>query len=219
MLINEMLDNIEVVIFDLDGTLIDSMKTWVKIDIEYLAKFNKRVPEDLNESIEGMGFRETAEYFKERFDIPDSIEQIELDWNKAAYSKYAKEILLKDGVKSFIKKIKERNIKLAVATSNSRELTEVCLKRLQVFEDFDVIKTADEVKAGKNSPDIFIDVANALGVECEKCLVFEDIVTGLQAGIDANMKVCAVYDDFSKDTDDEKRKIADYYIYSYHEIV
>jgi len=219
MLISEMLENIEAVIFDLDGTLIDSMKTWKKIDIEYLAKFDKRVPEDLNDEIEGMSFTETAYYFKERFDIPDSIEQIKKDWDDAAYSKYAHEVLLKDGVKSFIKKLKEKNIKLGIATSNSRKLTQVALERLKIIDYFSVIKTACEISKGKDSPDIYKEVAKELGVTSDKCLVFEDIVVGIQAGINAGMKVCAVYDDFSKDTDEEKKKLADYYIYSFHEII
>ena len=62
-----MLDNVKAVIFDLDGTLVDSMGIWKQIDIEYLAKFNLTLPEDLQSSIEGMSFTETANYFKERF--------------------------------------------------------------------------------------------------------------------------------------------------------
>jgi len=214
-----MLENIEAVIFDLDGTLIDSMKTWKKIDIEYLAKFDKRVPEDLNDEIEGMSFTETAYYFKERFGIPDSIEQIKKDWDDAAYGKYAHEVLLKEGVRSFIKKLKEKNIKMGIATSNSSKLTYAALERLKIVDEFSVIKTACDVNKGKDSPDIYAEVAKELGVANDKCLVFEDIVVGIKAGIKAGMKVCAVYDDFSKDTDDEKKRLADYYIYSFHEIV
>ena len=71
-----MLKDIEAVLFDLDGSLVDSMWIWRDIDIEYLGKFGIPLPEKLQADIEGMSFTETAAYFKERFQIPDSVEQM-----------------------------------------------------------------------------------------------------------------------------------------------
>ena len=76
-----MFDQIDAVLFDLDGTLIDSMWMWESIDIEYLKRFGLTCPKDLQPSIEGMSFSETAIYFKERFHISDPIEKIKRDWN------------------------------------------------------------------------------------------------------------------------------------------
>ena len=70
------LDRIKAVIFDLDGTLVDSMWMWEDIDIEYLGRYGLSCPEDLQKAIEGMSFTETAVYFKERFGLPDSIEGV-----------------------------------------------------------------------------------------------------------------------------------------------
>lgn len=74
------LDHIKAVIFDLDGTLVDSMWMWEDIDIEYLGRYGLSCPEDLQKAIEGMSFTETAVYFKERFGLPDSIEEIKEAW-------------------------------------------------------------------------------------------------------------------------------------------
>ena len=75
------LKEIDAVIFDLDGTLVDSMWIWREIDIEYLARFNMTMPEDLQNNIEGMSFYETAVYFKTTFNIPDSLETIMNNWS------------------------------------------------------------------------------------------------------------------------------------------
>ena len=86
---------IEAVIFDLDGSMVDSMWVWKSIDIEYLGRFGIRLPEDLQASIGGKSFSETAVYFKERFGIPDEPQTIKEDWNRMAWEKYTHEVPLK----------------------------------------------------------------------------------------------------------------------------
>ena len=83
-----MLENIKAVIFDLDGTLVDSMWMWREIDIEYLAGFGIELPDDLQKSISGMSFSETAEYFKDRFGIKDDTDTIKKRWNEMAWDMY-----------------------------------------------------------------------------------------------------------------------------------
>lgn len=214
-----MLDNIEAVIFDLDGTLVDSMWMWKSIDIEYLGKFNIEIPSDLQIAIEGMSFSETAIYFKERFNIPDSLEKIKLDWNNMAWDKYKNEVTLKEGAIDFLKYLKSNQIKTAIATSNSRELAMLCLESLHIDKYIDVIKTSCEAKKGKPAPDIYLLAAKSLEVLPRKCLAFEDIPYGIVAAKSANMRVCAVDDNYSMDVIEEKKELADYYIYSYNEIL
>ncbi|WP_066720596.1 HAD family hydrolase [Clostridium sp. Marseille-P299] len=214
-----MLTKVEAVIFDLDGTLVDSMGIWKQIDIEYLAKFNLALPDDLQSSIEGMSFTETATYFKERFQIPDDIDQIKATWNEMTYHKYANEVPLKEGVLAFLELLKSRDIKMGIATSNSRELVEVVIKNLKIDSYFDAIHTSCEVLKGKPSPDIYLLVSEKLGVSPDRCLVFEDVPQGILAGKNAGMKVCAVQDNYSKSYEDEKRQLADYFIDSFEELL
>lgn len=214
-----MLNEKEAVLFDLDGTLVDSMWVWSQIDIDYLGSYGFSVPGDLQRIVEGMGFTEVAAYFKERFSIPDSVEQIKKTWQDMAMDKYCREVPLKPGVREFLPFLKERGVRMAVASSNDAQLIEACLKAQDVRQYFDAVITACEVKKGKPAPDVYLEAAKRLGVKPENCLVFEDIVPGIQAGKSAGMKVCAVHDIYSIPQEQEKRKYADYYITSYGQVI
>lgn len=105
-----MLENVKAVIFDLDGTLVDSMWMWKAIDIEYLTKKGTAIPEDIEafqDELEGKGFTETAVFFKERFQIEDSLEEIKRTWILMAEDKYCREVPLKPGVLEFLEELKK----------------------------------------------------------------------------------------------------------------
>ena len=213
-----MLKDKKAVIFDLDGTLVDSMWMWKAIDIEYLGKFGISLPSTLQKDIEGMSFSETAVYFKETFQIPDSLDEIKADWNRMAYDKYTKEVDFKKGAIKLLEICIQKGIKLGIATSNSRELVDATMEALGAKQYFDCIMTSCEVDKGKPAPDIYLAVAKKLGVQPDECLVFEDIEMGILAGKSAGMEVCAIEDDFSMDQMEIKKKLADYYIKDYTEV-
>ena len=177
-----MLTNKKAVIFDLDGTLVDSMWIWKEIDIRFLGTYGLTVPEGLNDLLEGFSFHETAKYFKEHFPLPLSIEEIMNTWNRMAAEMYENEIPLKDGAREFIELLKEKDMPLGIATSNSRELAKVCLRANGILDAFDYICTSNEVPKGKPEPDVYLHAARKLGVDPEEILVFEDIPYGLMAG-------------------------------------
>ena len=211
-----MLTNIKAVIFDLDGSLVDSMWIWKQIDIDYLGRFGHELPETLQSEIEGMSFYETAIYMKKRFNIPQEIEEMIADWNQMAWDKYEKEVFLKPGVAEFLKECQKRDIKLGIASSNSRELVENVIRSRGLQDVFGYIMTGSDNVKGKPAPDIYLRAAEGLGVKPEFCLVFEDIVQGILAGKSAGMRVCAVEDLYSTHQRDEKQKLADYYIEDYY---
>lgn len=213
-----MFQNIDAVIFDLDGSLVDSMWIWKQIDIEYLAGFGLTPPENLQSEIEGMSFTETACYFKEHFPILDSVEKIKSDWNRMAWDKYSHEVPLKKGVEPFLAYCLDRNIRLGIATSNSRELVENIASVHGLDKYFSCIMTGCDVEKGKPAPDIYLEVARKLNVAPSHCLVFEDIIPGIQAGKAAGMKVCAVEDSYSAPQREDKKRLADYYIGDFTEL-
>ena len=213
------LQDVEAVIFDVDGTIADSMWVWKRIDREYLSRFDISLPDGLQAEIEGRSFYETAAYFKEHLGIVDSVEKIMADWNEMAWEKYEKEVPLKSGVRDFMELCRERGIKMGIATSNSRELLETFEKTHGLTEYISCIMTGSEVPKGKPEPDIYLAVADILGVDPAKCLVFEDLTAGIMAGKNAGMKVCAVQDAYSLDSDREKRRFADYYIEDFRQIL
>ena len=207
------------VIFDLDGTLVDSMWMWETIDIEFLGKYGYSCPPELQKTIEGMGFTETAVYFKERFSLPLSIEEIKQIWTEMSIDKYRNEVPLKPGAKEFLTYLKDHGIKTGIATSNGREMVEAVLESLGVREFLQVVTTACEVNAGKPAPDIYLCVAEKLGVKPEDCMVFEDVPAGILAGKRAGMTVYAIEDEFSRKMEVEKRELADGYIRDYFELL
>jgi len=141
-----------------------------------------------------MSFSETAQYFKERFSIPDTLEKMKSDWNRMAWEKYTQEVPLKSGIREFLRYHRARGVKMAVATSNS-------------------------VAHGKPFPDVYLEAAVRLGVDPSECLVFEDVAAGIQAGRSAGMEVAAVEDAYSLYQERQKKELADLYIADYQELL
>ncbi len=214
-----MLEKITTVLFDLDGTLVDSMWMWSVIDVEYLGGLGVSVPGNLHREIEGMSFSETAVYFKEAFHIPESLEEIKNVWVNMARDKYAHEVGFKPGALAFLKELRKRGLKTGICTSNDRKLAQTAVDALGMGPYIDCVMTACEVRAGKPSPDIYLAVASSLGAKPDSCLVFEDVPNGIQAGLNAGMRVCAMEDDHSRDQRDRVRSLAHYYIHSYQQIL
>ncbi len=211
-----MFNNYEGVIFDLDGTLIDSMGIWHQIDIDYLGEKGIPLPDDLQSKIEGFSFRETAVYFKERFQLPESVEEIMDVWNTMSFEMYTNGVTLKPGVMEILEHIKEKGLKLAIATSNSTHLTNSVLKAMGIDNYFDCIVTGNDVKKGKPDPEIYLKAAKILNLNPSKCFVFEDIPNGILAGKNAGMTTCAIEDEYSLDLKDIKAELADYYTIDYN---
>ncbi len=202
----------QAVIFDLDGTLVDSMWIWQEIDINYLRKHNYEMPQNLQRQIEGMSTVEVANYFKEKFSIADSIEIIQNEWLNMAHDYYAHHIGLKNGVRQLLDYLKQNSIKMGIGTANFRDLAELVLAKNGIADYFETLRTACEFKRGKPFLDVFLGVAKSLEVSPDKCLVFEDTIAGVMAAKRAGMDVIAIADDSSRSYADELRSAALYYL-------
>ena len=168
-----MLEDTKAVIFDLDGTLVDSMWVWTAIDEDYIRKYHLNPPEDFHEAMEGMSYTETAQYFLKIFpELPHTVEEIKKEWYDMSVDKYTKEVTLKPGVKVFLEMLKEKGIRTGIATSNDRKLVEEFLKARQITDLFDTICTSCEVNKGKPAPDVYLKAAGQLGAEPSACLDF-----------------------------------------------
>lgn len=213
-----MFNQIKAVIFDLDGTLVDSMGLWRDIDIEFLSARGIEYKDDLQEKIEGMSFTETAVFCKGYYKLTESVEELKEIWNQMAEDKYRYEVQLKPGVMEFLEELKRRGIKMGIATSNSKELIAAVNEAYHFDRYISCVVTSCSVNRGKPAPDVYLEAARQLSVLPEECLVFEDIVKGIEAGKNAGMLVCAVEDSFSAEQRERKKAISDYYIESYDEI-
>lgn len=215
-----MLQDIKAVLFDLDGTLIDSMWIWEEVDRVYMDQLGVEYETaKLQENINGMSFTETAEFFKKQFNIEESIEEIKATWVDMAEDFYRNKISVKENVIEFLEVLKDRDIKMGIGTSNTHELLKMIIEKEGIKPYFHTMRTSCEVKRGKPHPDIYLKVAEDLGVDPSECIVFEDIPEGVRAGKAAGMKVCAVYDEYSKADKPVLMAEADYYIHNYSEVL
>lgn len=207
--------NFKGLIFDLDGTLIDSMNVWTEIDAEFLKEYNIDMPVDFYEDIKDLSFADTAIYFSETLGIPMNHKDIMDKFNAMAREKYEKIVPLKKGVYEFISQEKKKGTKLCVATANNKELTILALKRLGIYDSMEFILTCDEICSGKGTPDIYIKCAEKMGFEISETAVFEDILRGVLSAKSAGFYVVAVKEETAFDDIDEIKKNSDMFIEDY----
>jgi HAD superfamily hydrolase (TIGR01509 family) len=206
-------------IFDLDGTLIDSMNVWEKIDIEFLAKRNFSVPEGYIAKVSSMSFNEAADYTISFFGLKENPKDMIEEWNQMAIYKYSHEIKLKPHTKEYLLYLKKNGIKLGTATALPNNLYVPVLKNNGVYDMFEAHTSVDEVQMGKGYPDIYLLAAKKLGTLPKDCIVFEDVFIGIKSIKEAGMKACGVYDKYSEHERDEIVNTADCYIYDFKEIM
>ncbi len=208
------------VIFDLDGTLIDSMGIWIQIDKEYLEKRNIPVPDDLFKDVKtGNSFNEICQYFKDKFDLPDSIEEIGAEWTSMVKEHYKTDVKLKSGAIDLINFLSANEVKMAIGTSNTKYLTETVLRANGILNFFDSIVAGCEDIRGKPFPDIFLKAAGELNIAPKDCLVIEDTLHGVLAAHNGGMDAFAIYDDNDTHEVDAIVKEADFYADNFNEIL
>jgi len=208
----------KLLIFDFDGTLVDSLPLWQKVDNIF---FNER--RGINYSMEDIDFRpmsieEAAEATREVYGVKDSIESIMHEWIEIVDELYLKEDILRDGAYELIQKAKKENYKLAIGTNNTIKLVQSYLEKENIQSYFDLILTADDVENSKPKPDIFLEVANRLKVSENNSIVIEDSLAGTKAGKAANMYTYTIEEKESLEHKKEILKITDKYIKSLYEV-
>ncbi len=204
------------VIFDLDGTLIDSMQLWRHVDTEFLNSRGIAVPLDLFEHLpHGNSFIQTSRYFKERFGLPDSPESIMQEWTDMVRHHYESDVPLKPGVEKLITELSASHIPMGIGTSNSYELAQKALQHNGVWHYFGCVVTGDLHMKGKPFPDIYLQAARELELDPSQCLVIEDTLSGVQAGKAAGMSVFAIFDEDSIEQQSQIKALADGFFMDY----
>ena len=199
-------------IFDLDGTLLDSMGVWDQVDIDFLRDHGLTQPDGYTDALNKMNLVDSAKYTIELFNLnytPESL--IEL-WQRMAMHAYANEVELKPHALEFLHALKQRGAKIGIATSLRPNLHTLPLSRHGITDLFDAIAHSGEVNVSKGNPDVFLLAAARMGAQPSDCIVFEDILPAIQSAKSAGMLTCAVYDESAKKDWAEMKKIADYAI-------
>ena len=197
-------------IFDLDGTLLDSMYVWQHIDEVFFEKRGMTAPEDYGRALAGKSYRESAEYTIERFGFTQSWEEIVAEWTQMAIEEYSHHVKLKPCAREYLLALKEGGVKLAVATALPEYLYRPCLENLGILDWFDALCSTDETGGrGKAKGEVFLLAASRLGIAAEKCAVFEDVYEGVCGAKYAGMTAFCVKDAASTHTHEKSAEIAD----------
>ncbi len=181
-------------LFDMDGTLIDSMGVWARVDEVFFARRGLPLPQDYAHSVAGLSFRQTGEYTKARFHLPESVDDILREWHELCESAYVNDVPLKPHAAEYLKKLRGEGVRLAVATALPERLYRPVLSRTGVLPLFDAFASTDEAGESKRSGDVYRLAASRLGAEPAECVVFEDILDGLLGAKAAGMKAVLVRD-------------------------
>lgn len=206
-------------IFDLDGTLLDSMHVWKEIDLEFLAKRGFSVPLGYSESLAGLSFRETAEYVIATFGLNETPDDIMQEWNRMAIEAYRHKVRLKPHAKDYLLWLRERGVRLAVCTALSQKLYVPALQNNGIYELFDAFVSTDDVDRGKNFPDAYLLAAARLGIPPPDCAVFEDILPAVRGALAAHMQVYGVFDPSSEADREQIEAITQGYLYDFSEMM
>ena len=198
-------------IFDVDGTLLDSMFIWDTIGETYLRSIGYQPKENLNETFKNMSLHQAACYYQTEYGVTLSIDQI-MDGVNAMLERYYRfEVPLKPGVAELLERLRQDGVKLCIATATDRHLVEAALDRCGVLSCFGEIFTCNEVGHGKDEPDIFEASLRFLGTRREETLVFDDALYAVRTAKEAGFPVAAVYDSHEKEQD-KVRLLADIYL-------
>ena len=226
----------KVIIFDMDGTLIDSVGVWNQVDRELIRRLgNVKISEEevqkqrdakLREySKEEKPYSEYCRYLGERYEsllTPEEIHALRYD---IANEFLVHEIDYKPSVEKVLQKLKESGKTLVIATTTRKKNMDIyryenknIRKKAAIDEYFTLVYTREDVKEMKPHPEIYLKVMETLGVEAKDCLIFEDSLIGVEAANRAGVEVVAIYDKYSEKDNSEIQERATYYMKDFDEV-
>lgn len=204
-------------IFDVDGTLLDSMPVWAHSGERYLATIGVHAPESLGRILFSMTMQQGAQYMKHTFGLPQTAEEIRMGIIQVVEAAYRTETGCKAGVYDFLKALHTADVPMIIVTSNERTLVEAAFERLAIRMYFKEILTCGEFGSGKDQPAIFQAAAARIGSDPEGTWVVEDGLYAIRTAKAAGMRTIGVADASSKKDEEQIRIEADYFITGFNQ--
>ena len=197
-------------IFDMDGTLVDSMGYWRRLGREYLA--GRGITEQVRPVLaktKSMTTPESAALFQQTFRLPGTAAEIAAEMTSVMEAHYREDVSLKPGVAAYLARLREAGVRMCVASATARPLVELCLQRLHILDCFSFLLSCEEVGAGKDRPGVFLEAARRLGAVPAEIAVFEDALHALETAKAAGFYTVAVYDESGRAEWETMRAVAD----------
>ena len=191
-------------IFDLDGTLLDSLDVWERVDYLFLEKRNIEMTREYSEALLHMKFLESAKYTIERYSLNETAEEVMEEWMNLSKELYNTIVVLKKGAFEYLYQLKKQGYQLAILTSCHQELFEPCLRKIGIFDLFDVIVEANKVHMNKTQPQIYEYVSNKMNLHPNECVFFDDVCSSLETAKNVGIHIVGVNDSLSFHKDMEK---------------
>ena len=206
-------------IFDMDGTLIDSNSIWREVDIAFLEKRGLPYTKEYYEGVAHTIFPLAAVFTKEFCHLEESCEEIMAEWMELAGDMYATSVTVKPGVREYLEQCRQRGQRMMVLTSSVPQHCRTALTHLGLMPYFERVIFAQELGLEKKNPETFRRAAAIMGVTPEECTVYDDSVAACRGAKAAGMTVVGVYDDYFDATVEEMRQVCDRYITSFEEMM
>ena len=202
-------------IFDMDGTLLDSVPAWQSLFSDLLAAFGCQPEPGLSRIVQPMGLTESTAYLKTHYGLSQTQEEL-ANWARERMGRfYREEVRAKPGAEAFLSLLKLEGVWMYLATATDRPLAEAAMRRAGLDGYFRGILTCEDVHAGKDQPVIFERCLTRLRCRKADCVVFEDSPAAIQTAKAAGFRVAAVYDPSFASDRAELEALADYYIRDY----
>ena len=189
------MNRLKSIIFDMDGTLLDSMGMWQRLDRIFLRENGIEPPADISEIVKKTTVDASSAYFVERFSLPMTPQQVRERVEQLAAEDYLLHLPLKPGAVGFLEAVRERGIPCVLASANYPSLLEAAMKRLGIDGYFRAVLTPDASRAGKHEPDIYLEAAQILGTEPAETAVPQSATAALTAGRSSPHRIFCNYSD------------------------
>ena len=206
-------------IFDVDGTILDTMTVWQEVTTKFLTERNLPVIAEEMAAYKEMIIDESMTFIREKYGLSESVQELKDEFNRLVSNAYFFEVNPKPGIKEYMEKLKSEGVKIAIATSGYKDLAEAALKRLGMADMIDAYALSCEVGVKKSNPDVYLLAAKRIDVAPKDCMVFEDILIGIQGAKKGGMKTTAIYDDLNAEDTEKLKKEADRYIKDWTELL
>ncbi len=207
------------VIFDVDGTLLDSMNMWFDLVVDFFKIHGEVLTREEAEEYGDVTLEESVPVIIERLGLDTTTEKLIAELKMMAVKQYEEVLPLKEGAAEYMKKLHGDGVKIAIATSGYEELCKKAFTRLGVWSYIDACAFSSEVGVNKSNPAIYLLAAQRMGIEPKDCVVYEDILKGIRGAKKGGFMTCAVYDKSNEAETAELKQTADSYITTWSELL